>query len=174
MLPDALSHLSAVLSPFLTGAALALLLAASLQDVATRLISNKIPLALTLCGLLLRWADGTAGSALVVAGGVFLPAVLAWRAGMLGGGDVKTLAAASLLFPPLRVPFFLLTVALAGGVIAGLYLLLARLLPAPSPRRSTRSLFRRILRVENWRIHRHPSLPYAAAIAVGTVFTFLH
>jgi prepilin peptidase CpaA len=161
------------LSPFVIGAGVALLLAASLEDVATRLISNKIPLALACCGVLARSSDGTLEAALLMACGLFFLALLGWRAGALGGGDVKTLAAASLLVPPVKVPYLLFAVVLAGGGVALLYLVLSRTLPPPSPLSavSRRSLPRRILRIENWRLHRRPSLPYATAITIGTIFT---
>ncbi len=158
------------ISILLSSAGAALLLAAAAGDVAHRLIPNRIPLAIALCGLALRLADGTLAPALCAAGAVFLGGLAAWRAGLLGGGDVKILAAASLFVAPLKVPVLLAAVALAGGVLALLYLALRYLLPptAPAPRAPR---LRRLLRIEAWRIRRGAPLPYATAIAVGTLFT---
>jgi hypothetical protein len=43
------------------------------------------------------------------------------------------------------------------------------ILPRPTPKRP-RGLIGRILRVEAWRIHHRGPLPYACAIAAGTLF----
>jgi hypothetical protein len=64
---------------------------------------------------------------------------------------------------------------MAGGIIALVYMFLRFLLrrmPRPmSPR--PRRLLARILRVEHWRLLRGGSLPYASAIAAGTLFVIV-
>ena len=63
-------------------------------------------------------------------------------------------------------------VALSGGCLALLYLVMARLVPPPR-RPLPPFLFRRLLRAEQWRIsHRH-ALPYGVAIVAGGLTTLL-
>jgi prepilin peptidase CpaA len=158
-------------TPGMTAGGMALLLAAGAEDIALRMVSNRLSLALALCGAALRWREGTLGVALIAALAVFVAAAFCWRRGWLGGGDVKLLGAASLFVPPGQIPALLLATALAGGVLALLYLALAAL-PAPTPPRGPKAkLIPRILRAERWRIRRHGPLPYASAIAAGAVFT---
>lgn len=82
------------------------------------------------------------------------------------------LTAAALLVAPARVPALLLAVALAGGVLAAIYLLLRAALPDPDGSRPTARLLR-IIRIEQWRIRRRAPLPYAFAICAGVVFMLL-
>ncbi len=154
----------------LTAGGMALLLAAGAEDIATRLVSNRLSLALALCGAGLRWREGALWIGLLAALAVFLAGAFCWRRGWLGGGDVKLLGAAALFVPPARIPALLLATSLAGGVLALLYLALAALPPA-APARGKAPLPARLLRIERWRIRRHGPLPYASAIAAGAVFT---
>ncbi|MFZ4406664.1 MAG: prepilin peptidase [Paracraurococcus sp.] len=148
------------------------LLAAALHDIAARTIPNALCLAVALAGLAARaWADELA-PALFAALAVFLVALLAWRCRVMGGGDVKLLAACALLAPSGAVPSLVLAVALAGGVLALGYLALRRLVPAPAVARPA-GLAGRALRAEAWRIRRRGPLPYGVAIALGTFFTLL-
>ncbi|HWT09250.1 MAG TPA: A24 family peptidase, partial [Roseomonas sp.] len=101
--PDALAWL-----------ALCLLMAAALTDLAWRRIPNGIAALLALVGLARQGVGGAFGVALLAGALVFLGCLLLWQRGALGGGDVKLLAAASLLVPPALVPAQLLAVALAG------------------------------------------------------------
>jgi prepilin peptidase CpaA len=166
--------------PHATPAELALLAAALVMlgaaghDLVARTIPDALVGAAALIGLLLRVGAGDLGWALTAAALVFAAAALAWRFGALGGGDVKLLGAAALLVPPAAVPALVLAVALAGGVVAAIYLVLRPLLrlsglrPAATP---GLSLPARALRAEAWRIRRGASLPYAVAIAAGTLGT---
>lgn len=152
-------------------AALPLLAAAALGDVAARRIPNRIPALLALLGLLRQGLAGfgALGAALAVAAAVLLGTVLLWQRGALGGGDVKLLAAASLLVSPALVPRQLLAVALAGGALALLHLALRPLLrgrPAAIPPRGW-------LRREALRIRRGAPLPYGVAVAIGTAWVLL-
>lgn len=160
----------------LTSAMLCLGLA-SINDLATRTIPDRSAFALLLIGLVLRLIDGTASVALALSATVLAWAALCWRFGWIGGGDVKLLAACAWMVPPPWVPDLLLAIALAGGLLAGFYLVLhrmtaARRLPRPAGRR--RSLAVRVLRAERWRLMRRPSLPYGCAIAAGTLITLVH
>ena len=154
--------------------ATAALLCAVLTDVAFRLIPDWVPLALGALGVGLHLLDHRLPAAIACSGIMFALGYLCWRRGWLGGGDVKLLAAAAFLLPPGRVPGFVAAVALAGGVLALLYLALERLLGRHAPdgqaaRRPAR--LRRILAIERRRIVRRSSLPYATAISVAAILT---
>ncbi|MBK1660772.1 A24 family peptidase [Paracraurococcus ruber] len=148
------------------------LLAAALHDVAARTIPNRLCLGIALAGLLGQALEGRLPWALAAALLVFLLALLAWRLGGLGGGDVKLLAACALLVPPGAVPGLVLATALAGGVLALGMLGLRPLVPLPAGPRPT-GLLARVLRAEAWRIRRRGPLPYGVAIALGTFFTLI-
>ena len=153
-------------------AAASLLMWAAVGDVARRVVPNWLSLALASVGVLLRFCGGTLPASLFAAFIVFVLAAFCWRRGLMGGGDVKLLAASSLLVSPWLVPTLVLLIALAGGVLGLAYCVMRLLLPAPS-RVRPRAMLARILRIERHRIHRGFSLPYASAIAAGGVFALL-
>jgi prepilin peptidase CpaA len=164
----------ALLRPFLTVTVAMLLGFASLNDVAARSIPDLAPAGLLVIGVAVRLADGTAAAALAASAAVFLLGALFWRFGWLGGGDVKLLVACAWLVSPSLVPQLVLLTAIAGGVLACLYLalgVLARSLPTPQRTVRPRSLLGRIRRAEWWRIRRRAALPYGCAIAVATLLT---
>ena len=155
-----------------TVAALALLVAAALCDAATRLIPNTIPLALLVIGIVDHAVNGHLGWALAAGLAVFAVFVLLWRYHLVGGGDVKLVGAAVVALPLSSIASFLLAVALAGGVLAIFYLCLQQFVRRPAPGRR-RSLLRRILKAEGWRISHRGSIPYAVAIATGGLVVLL-
>jgi len=126
---------------------------------------------------------------------VFILTGLCWKRGWLGGGDVKLLGAAAIVVPPAAVAPFITAVALAGGVLALVYLACGRLIPISILRRTigqtpvgqtpvgqtpigqsiTRpaGLLSRAWRLERRRLSRGGPLPYAVAIAAGGLFIFL-
>jgi prepilin peptidase CpaA len=169
-------------SVLLFAAAMALLFAAA-NDVAVRIVPNGVSLIVAVSGLGLNALAGQLLAALFGAGLVFAGAWQCWRRGWIGGGDVKLLAACALLVPPGAVPELLLATAIAGGVLAALYLVLGRLLPRERRGPGTRSrrvpgvrcrrsvLIVRVWRAECRRIRRRVSLPYACAIAAGVLLT---
>jgi len=149
---------------------------AALHDIAARTIPNKVPACLFALGLTLRVLTHSLLPGLGWALGIFILALICWLRGWLGGGDVKLLPAGALLLPPMSCPVFLGAVALAGGVLALVYWTLgkwAQRRPAPSFRLAARhrTLWRRILNAERWRLVRGIPLPYATAIAAGFLFT---
>lgn len=154
-------------------AALALLAFAALHDLAARIIPDWVSLALLPIGFWLRLWNGGAIWSLLALLLVFAGAVLVWRLGALGGGDVKLLTAATPLLPPAEVPALLAAVALAGGALALLYLLLRPWLRGKAPRGRPHGLPARVLRVERWRIGRGGPLPYGIAIAAGAAWALL-
>jgi prepilin peptidase CpaA len=150
-----------------------LLVAAALHDVAARTIPNWVSLALCGLGVLLRCLDGKnsllAGLSLGLL--VFAVATFCWKRGWMGGGDVKLLSAAAIFVPPPHVGDMLIAVTLAGGVVGLIYLLGRSLLSRnvrPAGARPRR-LLARVLRVERRRLGRGGPLPYASAIAAGTL-----
>jgi prepilin peptidase CpaA len=153
----------------LYAAATALLFAAA-HDVAVRTVPNRVSLIVAAAGLGLNALDRQLAAALFDGGVVFAGAWYCWRRGWIGGGDVKLLSASTLLVPPATVPELVLSTAIAGAVLALFYLALARILPGQARSRPA-GLLGRILRVEQRRIRRGLSLPYACAIVAGVLLT---
>lgn len=160
----------------LTGIAAVILCLAAMHDVIARTIPDWMPIALAAVGLVERVLDGRVIAGLLAGVLVFILSGLCWKRGWLGGGDVKLLGAAAIAVPPAVVPPFAVAVALAGGVLSLVYLLIGRLLPKPA---RTGLIGRkidflsRIARVEGWRLRRGGPLPYAVAIAAGGLFVLL-
>lgn len=146
--------------------ACALLLFAALHDLAFRTIPDFVSLSVAACGLAVRLASGQLAAAALASVLVFAGAFLCWRYRVLGGGDVKLLAASSLLLAPAAVPMLLARIAIAGSLLTLPYLAARqRLVLASGPRPS--GLAARILRTERRRLRRGGPLPYAIAIAAG-------
>ncbi len=165
--------LTPLLAEMLTLLAASLLIAAAGFDILTRLIPNFIPLVLAVLGLVLRLADGSWPWALLAAGIVFGIALVCWRCGWMGGGDVKLLGACALLVPPVAVFPMVTAVGMAGGVLAFVYLVARRVVSRPVPTAlRPQSFLGRALRAERWRLARGTALPYAVAIAIGSLTAF--
>ncbi len=169
----------------LFAAAMALLFAAA-HDVAVRTVPNRVSLMVAAIGLALNGLDGQLTAALFGAVLVFAATWFCWRKDWLGGGDVKLLTACVLLVPPGSIPEMILSTALAGGVLALIYMALTRLVAVGAAFGQTKvgngsvarysgarraNLIRRIWRAERRRIQRNPSLPYSCAIAAGVLLT---
>jgi len=149
-----------------------LLVIAALHDVAARTIPNWTSLLLALLGIALRAMDGKILAGLALGLAVFAAAAFCWRRGWMGGGDVKLLGAAAIFVPPNDVGDMLVAITLAGGLV-GLFYLGGRALVrrvAAQPRARPRALLARVMRAEHWRLLRGGPLPYAAAIAAGTIY----
>ena len=149
-----------------------LILAASLHDIVARTIPNGLALLLAAAGIATGAVGGHLSISLLVAGAVFVIAALCWRRGWMGGGDVKLLGAAALCMPPNSVLTFVAAVAVAGGLLALLYLAARHLARGPVQPRPN-NLLTRVMRVERCRIRRGGSLPYACAIAAGFLFVIV-
>jgi prepilin peptidase CpaA len=115
------------------GALLALALAvAAGTDLAWRIIPNRLNLAIALTAPLAWWAQGMSlwpdiGIQLAVAAAVFIPFVIMFNFGAIGGGDVKLLGALALWIAPRSVMPFLWVMAVVGGVLAAAMLIHSRL-----------------------------------------------
>ena len=153
--------------------ACALLAFAMLRDIAFRSIPNMLCAAVASLALVMQAVAGDVPRSLIAGLIVFAVCVVCWLRGWLGGGDVKLLSAVALLPPPGSVPHLLANVAVAGGLLAACYLLLARIVPAPHGRAPMR-IVPRILRAERWRISGRRSLPYGCAITLGAFVTLLN
>jgi prepilin peptidase CpaA len=160
------------MATILTVLAVAVMLAAALHDLAARTIPNALPAALALVGAGTALMTGTVLTSLSMGATIFAIAALCWRQGWLGGGDVKLLGAAALALSPAAVPTFIAAVAIGGGALAALYLVLRRVVPVAGSARP-RHLLARFARAEQWRLQRRGSLPYACAIAAGFLFVTL-
>ena len=165
-MPSAIQTLSAL-------QAVALVLAAG-SDVAKRRIPDFACLTVGACGVMSRLLVGpraalvSFGVALLVF--VALAALHALR--VLGGGDVKLLAACALGLAPADLPHLLVLVALAGGILGALHMALRRL-PPPAPAAAGAGALTRIIVAERWRIARRGSMPYGIAIAAGAIWLSL-
>lgn len=162
------------MSVLLAGAAVVLLIYAALHDIAVRTVPNWVSGLLLLLGAGIRVSGHDLLPALGAALILFLLLFVIWAAGLMGGGDVKLWAASALLIPPSwRAEFmFVANVMLLGGGLAVLYLLLSLAVRRPVVSRSG-SYPGRFLRAELWRIRRRAPLPYACAIAGGTLAVLL-
>jgi prepilin peptidase CpaA len=140
-------------------AAIALFAAAAVTDAFSRRIPNPVSIALAALGLLRIGAALIAGESALTAGldlaaalGVFALAALAFRFRLLGGGDVKLLAAGALWLGAAALGPYLVATVLAGGLMAIAFVAWHFVQPV-----SART--------------RRPSLPYAVAIAAGGILT---
>lgn len=162
----------AIATSLLLGLAVLLLVLASLRDLATRIVPNFFPIGLALVGIAESALEGRLLLALVAGVLVFGLTFLCWQMRWIGGADVKMMGAAAMLVPPTACANFVLATGVAGGVLGLVYLLARRLIAAPPPAGTAArrgSLLARAWRAERWRIHRGCPLPYACAIACGTL-----
>jgi len=146
----------------------ALLIAAALHDAAARTIPNWMPAGLATAGLVLRLRHGDLLLSLAIASLLFAGLWTLWLRGWMGGGDVKLIPAASLSIIPQYLPQYVLFVALAGGILALVYLALSNFVRRPRPG-NPRNFVARIVKAEAWRMHRRGPLPYAVAITTGAL-----
>ncbi len=158
------------LSYLLALAALILVIGAALHDVATRTVPNWFSIGIVAAGLLLRILAGDLlyGAAFAIL--VFAAAATLWWFNLMGGADAKLLGATALVVSPLAIPSLIVQTALAGGVLALAYLVLSWVVRRPAPGRR-RTLMGRVAKAELWRLSRRGPLPYATAIAAGSVLT---
>ena len=149
------------------------LLAAAAHDLLARTIPNAAPAMVAASGLALRLEDGTVTVASCAALFAFAACALFWRAGWLGGGDAKLLAAVALLLPPSQVLSTLVGVAGSGAVLALPYLAARGRVARPTPGRRFLTLRVRAWRAELFRLRRGGPLPYGVAIAAGVLLSVL-
>ena len=159
---------------------IALLAFAAWRDIVTRIIPDTVSIILVVIGAGTRLVQGweAFSVSLLVALAVFLLLLPLCSRGLLGGADLKLLAALAAGLPPPAILHILANVTMAGGALALLYLGLARAFSTlgmiTRPRGRADSLLRRIITVEFWRIRRRSPLPYGVAIAIGAAFAVLN
>ncbi|MBZ6380710.1 A24 family peptidase [Sphingomonas sanguinis] len=107
----------AILSAFVL-----LLLSAGIEDARTREIADRKNIAIALIAPLWWWASGVPvwpdmAMRIAVAITVFLLFAQAFRIGMMGGGDVKMIAAIALWLPLPPLFRMMLLMSIAGGIV---------------------------------------------------------
>jgi prepilin peptidase CpaA len=129
------------------------------SDVRRRRIPNELTAGVAGLGLVRMFLAGDPIAALhtlAAAGAVFGAAFLLFRRGLVGGGDVKLLAAAALLVGDRDLFGFLFLMSLCGALVALAIVVGHRLDPQAS-------------REGPWRT----SVPYGVAIGVASVLTLI-
>jgi Flp pilus assembly protein protease CpaA len=104
--------------------ALMALLASAYTDVKDRIIPNELVGLVAACGLalsLITRPELAWIGALAAVLALFALGTLA-HYGLMGGGDVKMIAAATLLFHPAQIGTLLLFIVMAGGVLSCIYI----------------------------------------------------
>lgn len=138
----------------------AVLLAAAAEDVRRRRISNLFPIMLVVlfAGVAL-WRGETETLFLHFLSfiSLFVLGAVLFTRGIIGGGDVKLMAAAALWFEVTQLPALLLAIALCGGVLA--LVLVAHGIFLSEKGAHIRRADRR----------RKKTVPYGLAIAAGTL-----
>jgi prepilin peptidase CpaA len=168
------THLSDTLAFTIQILGAAVLLLAGFRDMWSRKIPNAF--VVIMLGLGALYLIMTPSPLLNLGGflAVFAGTVMCWRMGWLGGGDTKLLAAAALLVPPEMIPVQIAAVTLAGGLLAvAAFFGRWSLADAVRPARHHAWTPLRIARIEMWRIQHGEGLPYAMAIALGTITAVL-
>lgn len=99
-----------------------LLMAAAVTDIRSRIISNRLNIAIAALAPLYWLASGIPAwpdMALQIALGIAIFGVFAalFALGLMGGGDVKLLAAVALWFPWQAIGLLLLIMAMIGGIV---------------------------------------------------------
>jgi prepilin peptidase CpaA len=136
----------------------ALLIWAAASDMHRYVIPNRICLSLLILypGYALTLSPTQIGVAAAIAAAVFFLGAVLFSYGIMGGGDVKLLAATSLWAGGAYFPAFLILTALAGGLLALWWgPLLRYFFPAIAMAKSANG---------------RPAVPYAVAIAAGGLF----
>ncbi len=152
-----------VLSVFLL-----LLFAASVCDVLTRRIPNALTASMAILGVFVCWfgrGPASLQAGLLAAGGSFVLGMTLLALRVMGGGDVKLFAAASLWLGPALSITAALATAIAGGVVAVYFLRTAEVRNAVAAR-SKFSQFQLDDEPDDDRV------PYGIAISVGCVWAW--
>ncbi len=145
----------------------ATMIAAAAYDVLTLTIPNWISLAIIALFPVLALAAGLGWHDLVwhVALGIIALAagIIAFAVGIVGGGDAKLFAAVALYMGPLGIAPYVFDVAIAGGVLAMLFVVLHQPRLEEWTRRSP---------VLAQIVSRGMAIPYGVAIVAGGLIAF--
>ena len=151
-----------------------ILMLAAVEDLRRRIIPNALVISLAVTGLLLGvvtrplslWINIVIALLVVVVFGALS------HLDSFGSGDIKLMAATTLLVPPSQTVGLLVAVALAGGILSLIYLALHSALNRFAPRTSSHRQRRAIPRWwhhERARIADGRTVPYAVAISGGSI-----
>lgn len=157
--------------------ALVLLLAAAAADLRERILPNRLVALIASSGLLIALALRPEQAWINVLAAAIVYTVLAAFAHLrlIGGGDVKLIAASTLFVPVQRMGALLLAIVIGGGMLSFIYLAIysvLRLVPAPAVSVAARSRgsFVRWLDHERRRILAAQAVPYGVAVAAAVAF----
>ena len=164
----------------LWAAVLTVLVAAAGIDLKRRIIPNETVALVAVGGVVLSVLSrpGSTWLSVLFSLIVLLALLVLAHFDVLGGGDAKLIAAATLLVPPDAIALLLVAIALAGGLLSGVYLAAYHGLKraratepngARSVRRST-GAFAKFRRNEHARMRAGQSVPYALAVLAGVAF----
>lgn len=159
---------------------LAALAASSWNDLKDRIIPNELVgvVAVTGIAISLTMRPGQAGISLIAAAFVLIGLGFLSHFNFMGGGDVKLITATTLLVPPDRIGQLFIMIALAGGVLACVYLVARNALKTNQPggpvavaNKAGEQGPERVgwLSEECARITNGGPMPYALAIMAGVV-----
>jgi prepilin peptidase CpaA len=146
----------------LVGTLCVLLVWAAASDMHRYIIPNRISLSLLILypGYAVTLSPAEIGVATAIAAAVFLVGAALFSFGIMGGGDVKLLAATSLWAGGAYFPVFVMLTAAAGGVLALWWGPLIRwFFPSVA-----------LAKAANGR----PAIPYGVAIAAGGLFVAIN
>jgi len=134
------------------------LFAAAVTDFQKRIIPDGLVFLTAGCGVAIRLLlePSSAAPSAFIAFAILLILGFLARRSVIGGGDAKLIAAVTLLFAPADLGMLLLSIALAGGVLSGVYLLAHGLARKSVPAGSI------------GRVAVDASVPYGVAIFAGT------
>lgn len=143
------------------------LIAGAISDIVRYEIPNSLPVVLLVGYLAYAFDSGASwnfiGTNLAVGLAVLLAGAVLFRYGLLGGGDIKLMAAATPWLGWSELPWFLLWVALWGGVLAATAIGIKWLFRGKSV--SGPQWWRRLCSSDG-------GMPYGVAICAGGLFTF--
>ncbi len=167
-----------VIPKILWAISLAALLLGALTDLKERIIPNELVIVVALSGLLLclTMRPGQICISLMAAALVFFATGVLCRYQALAGGDVKLMAAVTLLVPPGGVGELMAGIALAGGLLSCLYICASYMVrnacsvTGNRPPDNAVSSVGEWARVESIRIASRKQVPYAVAILGGVIW----
>lgn len=163
----------------LAGISMVCLSAAIVTDLTCRIIPNGLVIIVLGCGAGLRLESGwwPLAESLLSGGAVFAVAGLLAAYDLFGWGDAKLITAVTLIVPVDHVISLLLAIAVAGGLLACLYLaarFILRRTSASPPQLAAESgnrwNLRQLMRREGARILANEPMPYAFAVLGGVAF----
>jgi prepilin peptidase CpaA len=175
-----LNVIAFIIPSFSLAVSLAALVASCGSDLKSRIIPNEFVLAVAVSGLALGLCVRPSQLPLSVcaAAGVLIGLGVLSHNNLIGGGDVKLVAAVTLLLPPDRIWVLLYAIALAGGALSCAYLAAGIVLKKTFAGNPDAHLawhqngFGLWVREERERIASGRSVPYALAIFGGFAVCF--